>query len=167
LPAPSYEKKYHYNFSASEELNARIEKCKVLLSGKYPEGVSQEILLEELTEMFLERRDPERRAERREKRKSNPRRVKQDAGETSRYISPATRDKVYTRDGGRCTYVGSNGKQCNATWDLEIHHDETPYARGGDHSVKNLRLLCAAHNKLEAEHVFGRQNQNRFKRNRE
>jgi 5-methylcytosine-specific restriction endonuclease McrA len=167
LPEPAYDNKYHYNFTTSEELNAKIEKCKVLLSGKYPAGVSQEILLEELTEMFLERRDPERRAERRENRKNNPKQNKESTGEPSRYISPATRDNVYTRDGGRCTYVGSNGKRCNTTWDLEIHHDDVPYAHGGDHNIKNLTLLCASHNKLEAERVFGRENQNKFKRKRE
>ena len=32
-----------------------------------------------------------------------------------------------------------------ATWDLEVHHDETPFAMGGSHALANLRLLCAAH----------------------
>ncbi len=43
--------------------------------------------------------------------------------------------------------------RCDSTWDLEIHHDERAFAHGGDHSIRNLRLLCAAHNKLEAEHL--------------
>jgi hypothetical protein len=63
--------------------------------------------------------------------------------------------------------VGSNGKRCGTTWDLEIHHDDMPFALGGDHSINDLKLLCAAHNKLAAEEVFGRDNQNRFKRKRE
>ena len=41
--------------------------------------------------------------------------------------------------------------RCESKWDLEIHHDETPFAMGGGHNISNLRLLCAAHNKLEAE----------------
>jgi hypothetical protein len=50
--------------------------------------------------------------------------------------------------------MGSNGKRCNSTWNLEIHHDGTAFAHGGDHSVKNLKLLCAAHNRLESERTF-------------
>ena len=178
----TYEKKYHYSFAVSEVLNARIQKCKSLLSGKYPEGVSQEILLAELTEIFLEKKDPERRAARREKRSAQARNQTEDNTESSRYIKPATRDAVFNRDNGQCTFVGSNGKPssrrdtmcevprsgpCESTWDLEIHHDETPFARGGGHSIKNLRLLCAAHNKLEAERVFGRDKIRKYARKRE
>jgi len=82
--------------------------------------------------------------------------------DSSRYISPATRDAVYTRDGGQCTYKGSNGKRCASKWDLEIHHDETPFAMGGGHSLRNLRLLCAEHNKLDAERVYGRQHMEKY-----
>jgi 5-methylcytosine-specific restriction endonuclease McrA len=155
---------HQVNCVIDDEVMQLITRCKELLSGKYPTGMDYNTLILELAKSWLEKHDPIIRAERREKRKSNRRRVKQDAGEPSRYISPATRDKVYTRDKGRCTFVGSNGKRCNATWDLEIHHDGTPFAHGGDHSIKNLRLLCAPHNKFEAEKIFGRDNQNKFKR---
>jgi 5-methylcytosine-specific restriction endonuclease McrA len=173
---------HQVNCVIDEEVMQLLTRCKELLSGKYPTGMDYNTLILELAKTWLEKNDPVQRAARRERRKSKPRRVKQDAGETSRYISPAVRDKVYTRDGGRCTYIGSNGKRCNTTWDLEIHHDGTPFAHGGDHSVKNLRLLCAAHNKLVAEHpqqynargaakrpeeAFGRDNQNKFKRRHE
>ena len=151
----------------SEALNARIQKCKALLSGKYPTGVDQKTLLEELTEMFLDRKDPERRSRRREERKKQNKPKQSIQGEASRYISPATRDAVHNRDKGRCTYVGSNGKRCESKWDLEIHHDETPFALGGDHSIRNLRLLCAAHNKLEAERVFGRRHMEKYLKQRE
>jgi 5-methylcytosine-specific restriction endonuclease McrA len=150
-PDKEYEKKFHYSFTVSEELNAKIQKCKALLSGKYPTGVDQETLLEALTEMFLDRKDPERRSKCRgeRKRQNKPKQTVQE--ECSRYIGPATRDAVYSRDGGQCTYVGSNGKRCESKWNLEIHHDETPFAMGGNHNISNLRLLCAPHNKLEAE----------------
>jgi 5-methylcytosine-specific restriction endonuclease McrA len=124
-------------------------------------------LILELAKTWLEKHDPIIRAERREKRRNKLKPKKETTGDKSRYISPRTRDKVFTRDKGRCTFVGSDGKRCDATWDLEIHHDEIPYARGGDHSINNLKLLCAAHNKLEAEKIFGRENQNKFKRKRE
>jgi len=161
-PDKEYEKKFHYSFTVSEELNAKIQKCKALLSGKYPTGVGQDTLLEELTEMFLDRKDPERRSKRRgeQKKQNKPKQTAQE--ECSRYIGPATRDAVYNRDGGRCTYVGSNGKRCRSRWDLEIHHDEIPFAMGGDHNISNLRLLCAAHNKLLANLVYGRRHMKKY-----
>jgi 5-methylcytosine-specific restriction endonuclease McrA len=73
----------------------------------------------------------------------------------TRNIPTATRDKVFARDGGKCTFVGENGKRCDSTWNLEIDHI-VPFARGGDNSPGNLRLLCAKHNLVEAERVYGR-----------
>jgi len=61
---------------------------------------------------------------------------------------------VWKRDGGRCTFVGSNGKRCPACQDLHCDHIIT-IARGGKSTVDNVRLLCAAHNQHEAERVFG------------
>ena len=165
MPEEAYEKKYQYSFTVSEELNARIEKCKTLLSGKHPKGLDLETLVDELTELFLDRKDPERRAKRRKKREKKLTPKIEKPEETSRYIKPATRDAVYNRDGGRCAYVGSNGKRCDSTWDLEIHHDGTAFALGGEHDIKNLKLLCAAHNRLEAERVFGRDHMQRYGKN--
>jgi 5-methylcytosine-specific restriction endonuclease McrA len=140
----------------------------------------------ELASDWLERHDPVKRSERckkrrKERQKSNNSNTtsklkKIDPEETSRYISPATRDAVFnparvlmiarralrSRDGGQCTYRGSNGKRCESKWDLEIHHDETPFAMGGGHSPGNLRLLCAVHNKLDAERVYGRQHVEKY-----
>jgi 5-methylcytosine-specific restriction endonuclease McrA len=72
----------------------------------------------------------------------------------TRYVSPATKDKVFARDRGKCTYVGANGRRCNATWGLQIDHME-PYTRGGSNRANNLRLLCGKHNRIEAERILG------------
>ena len=132
-----------------------LDRCKELLSGKHPCGINYNTLLTELTMDWLQKHDPVERDKRRKKRETKDSPKSSNNKEASRHIKPATRDTVYNRDNGQCTYVGSNGKRCNSKWDLEIHHDETPFALGGDHSIRNLRLLCAAHNKLEAERVFG------------
>jgi len=130
-----------------------LDRCKELLSGKHPCGIDYNTLMLELAQTWLEKHDPMKRAERRKKQNKKSTHKTQDSGETSRHISPATRDAVFNRDGGRCTYVGSNGKRCESTWDLEIHHDETPFSMGGNHNFNNLRLLCVPHNQLEAEHL--------------
>ncbi|HYO97859.1 MAG TPA: HNH endonuclease signature motif containing protein, partial [Polyangiaceae bacterium] len=73
----------------------------------------------------------------------------------TRHIPNATRRAVVARDGARCTYVEKAGRRCDATAFLELHH-ELPWALGGDAQVANIRLLCRAHNRLLAEHDFGR-----------
>jgi hypothetical protein len=81
----------------------------------------------------------------------------------SRRIPAATRDAVFARDKGRCTYVGSNGKRCETTHHLQIDH-VIPYARGGTNTLGNLRLLCERHNKHEEERRLGANTVRRFRR---
>ena len=79
----------------------------------------------------------------------------------TRHIPQAIRDEVFVRDGGRCTFVGIDGRRCEETWNLEIDHI-IPYAKGGDNSPENLRLLCAKHNRLEAEKEYGTDHMKKF-----
>lgn len=81
----------------------------------------------------------------------------------TRHIPAAVRDRVFTRDRGRCAYVGATGERCGSTHHLEIDH-VIPFARGGSSSAGNLRLLCERHNRLEAERWFGTDRMNRFTR---
>jgi 5-methylcytosine-specific restriction endonuclease McrA len=74
----------------------------------------------------------------------------------NRHIPQAMKDKVYARDKGRCAFVGSDGRRCDSTWNLQIDHIK-PFAKGGTHSIRNLRLLCARHNILEAERVYSKE----------
>jgi 5-methylcytosine-specific restriction endonuclease McrA len=72
----------------------------------------------------------------------------------SRRVPADTRAAVFDRDDHRCTFVAADGTRCNATRNLEIDHVQ-PFAMGGSHDAENLRVLCAAHNRRAAEHVFG------------
>jgi 5-methylcytosine-specific restriction endonuclease McrA len=72
----------------------------------------------------------------------------------SRHVPAAVRDAVFARDGGRCAYVGANGIPCGSRHLLHIDHVE-PFGRGGGATLENLRLLCAPHNQMEAERVYG------------
>lgn len=71
----------------------------------------------------------------------------------SRRIPASVRREVWERDGGRCAFVGPNGR-CNETGLLEFHHLR-PYAAGGLATVENIELRCRAHNQYEAERFFG------------
>ena len=83
----------------------------------------------------------------------------------NRHIPAAIQDKIYARDQGRCSYTGPDGVKCNSTWNLQIDHI-VPFAKGGDHSLSNLRLLCAKHNRLEAERVYGSEFMNKKMNNK-
>ena len=71
-------------------------------------------------------------------------------------VLQAVREQVYLRDGGRCTFVGSNGNRCGCSWDLEYEHI-VPFARGGSNEEDNLTLLCRAHNQYRAELTFSKE----------
>jgi hypothetical protein len=73
-----------------------------------------------------------------------------------RRIANATSRELAARDDLRCTFVGRGGQRCGATQFTQIHQQE-PWARRGDDSLQNLRLLCASHNRLLAEQDFGRE----------
>lgn len=72
----------------------------------------------------------------------------------SPYIAVAVRREAHAEAEGRCTYVGPNGRRCNSRWKVEFDHRE-PRALGGGAEHGNIRVLCRAHNALEARRFFG------------
>jgi len=61
---------------------------------------------------------------------------------------------VWERDGAQCTFIGDNGRRCQERKGLQFDHVQE-VARGGEAGVGDIRLLCHAHNQLEAERTFG------------
>jgi hypothetical protein len=72
----------------------------------------------------------------------------------SRYVSVAVRREVHHRDHGQCAFVSVDGRRCTARARLQFDHFE-PFARGGRSTLRNMRLLCGAHNQLHARRCFG------------
>jgi 5-methylcytosine-specific restriction endonuclease McrA len=85
---------------------------------------------------------------------SRPRRDRGDRSANPRYIPLHVRRAVWKRDGGQCTFVGENGRRCEARRPLEFDH-VLEVARGGEASVDDIRLRCRAHNQYTAERTFG------------
>ena len=83
-----------------------------------------------------------------------PRGVRAKVSHRARHISADVRAEVYKRDGGVCTFVSDDGQRCGCRHALEYDHI-VAVADGGASTVENLRLLCPAHNQLEAERRFG------------
>ncbi len=71
----------------------------------------------------------------------------------SRHIPSAVKRAVWKRDGGRSAFIGTEGR-CTQRGFLRIHH-RIPFADGGEATLENLQLRCAAHNRHEAELWFG------------
>jgi hypothetical protein len=74
-------------------------------------------------------------------------------GKRSRHVSAEVRRVVWSRDQGRCTFVGAAGR-CEETGGLEYHH-VVPFAANGPTIVDNVQLRCRAHNAYEGALAFG------------
>jgi hypothetical protein len=78
----------------------------------------------------------------------------------SRHVAAEVKRVVWTRDGGRCAFVGAGGHGCSERAFLEYHH-VVPYAVGGQATIANIQLRCRAHNGYEADVFFGTGRRNR------
>lgn len=74
----------------------------------------------------------------------------------SRHIPRAIRRAVFERDGARCTFHDDGGNRCPARSLLQLDHVDL-YAKGGPHSLTNLRVRCRAHNHFHAEQILGKE----------
>jgi hypothetical protein len=73
---------------------------------------------------------------------------------SGRAIPRAVRRQVVERDGWQCGYVSPAGRRCESRWMLEFDHIHE-FARGGESTADNVRLLCRAHNQWAAECTYG------------
>lgn len=141
-------------FTAHEALMAKLEHVRSLVSHRLPANASMEQLIDFIADYVIEREDHEKRRERREKRKANGSAGRVSNGaDNPRQIAARVRDEVFVRD-KQCAYVSPDGRRCESTHVLQVDHIR-PVARGGGATIENLRLLCAQHNRLEAERVMG------------
>ena len=149
---PLSEDRVHFGFTGGKDLLEKIDRAKELLRHKHPHGKLEEVI-DELAEVFLDRKDPARRQERldRLRRASAPSRCL----EETRRIPQRIKDEVWKRDEGRCVFAAADGQRCPAKAGLEFDHI-VPWALGGrSHDTRNIRLLCRAHNQLQARRSFG------------
>lgn len=147
VPPPVPVRRAYFSFTADEGFLRDFERAKELSRHKWPAGRQEEVFAGAL-KVLLDKIDPDKRRRRRER----ARRLA--AGARSRGISRAVKDEVWDRDGGRCVYPGPGGGVCGARAGLEFDHVR-PWARGGSGDAANVRLLCRAHNDLEARRAFG------------
>ncbi len=139
LPPMPAQERVEIRFSVPKEVYSEYEEAKAKLSNALGKSLSVESVFAKLLELYL--KPKERNSAR--------------GNTSSRYIPRSVRREVYRRDGGKCAFVAPDGTRCCQNKFLHIDHI-TPYALGGKTELSNLRLLCSAHNQLEAEKVFGK-----------
>ena len=148
--------RYKLELTAGQALHDKLEQLKNLLRHQVPDGdlaTIVELAVDQLVDKTLKQRFAQ-------KQKPTPRKrgaVKPAARRrnlNSRYIPRAVVREVHQRDGEQCTFESADGKRCCERGFLELHHS-VPFARGGEATADNMKLLCRAHNALHAERDFG------------
>lgn len=140
--------KVYIQFLADQSFMAKYRVATSILSNRLSK-LTFETVFAALIEDFIRRNEPAERHVRRERAAARGQQSNRDP------IPIRTRDAVFMRDRGRCTFVGSDGKRCDAALRLHVDHIK-PVALGGTNDMTNLRLLCAQHNQLQAERILGR-----------
>jgi len=124
----------------------KLRRAQDLLRHVVPTGDAGEVLDRALTLLIRE-------IERKKMAKVEHPRPARTGSRRTRYIPAAVRRSVTERDGGRCAFVGTQGR-CEETAFLEFHHVH-PFALSGEATVDNIELRCRAHNQHEGNQVFG------------
>jgi hypothetical protein len=144
--APLAPERYKIQFTASRELHDKLRRAQDLLRHTVLDGDVATVVDRALT-LLVEA------LERRKLAAATRPRPAKSAGSNNRYIPAAVKRRVWERDGGQCTFVGTQGR-CTERGRLEFHH-LVPFAAGGETSAGNLALRCRAHNQFEAKQFFG------------
>lgn len=139
--------------SVPVEFMAKIERLRAVTWHRLPASASFTQVLDFALDVAIAAKDPAAKHRRRKQRDGKPRNSKKSTDK--RYVPPHVRDEVAARDAYQCTYVSRNGRRCTATAGLQVDHIQ-PVARGGTSTIDNLRLLCAKHNRFEAQRLMGR-----------
>lgn len=156
----------------SDEVEGLVRRVQDVISQQRGTACSLAEALKEMAELFLEKKDPVRKAERvlRKKKARETDQVGSDAegcckkgvgGQTrgsnsressnaalpgARRIPAKVRHAISLRDQGQCTFVGSGGRRCGQRRWVEAHHLR-PRSLGGGHTIDNLTTLCGAHHR--------------------
>jgi hypothetical protein len=154
--------RYKVQFTAAAALCDKLDRLKELMRASVPDGDLGRILEIAVTEAV------ERREARRFGKTSRPRKTLAQTDTTpssSRHVPAAVRRIVYAKAGGRCQFVGSNGRRCGSPHAVEFHH-LVPWAHRGGRGPGNIHLLCRTHNAYLAAKDYGQAVMARFRKAR-
>jgi hypothetical protein len=142
--APLGTDRYLLRATLSSQAHEKLERARALLRHQIPSGDPAAIVERALT-VLLEQLE---RAKLASTRRPGKRTSVSAESSKSRHVPAAVKRAVWTGDGGRCGFVGADGR-CVEVGFLEFHH-VVPFAAGGATDTVNLQLRCRAHNAHEA-----------------
>jgi hypothetical protein len=146
--APLAPGRYGLQFTVAQDTYEKLRYAQALLGHSVPSGELAEVFNRALDALIA------RLEQRKFAATSRPRPRLRRSSANPRHVPAEVRRAVWERDGGQCTFVGAAGHRCPARTRLEFDHVE-PVARGGQATVKGIRLRCRAHNQYAAECAFG------------
>ena len=157
---------FNFRFSADRSFKEKFERLAEVMGVENAQKHMAEIL-EQALDVALDKKDPKRKLERRKARQKATKTTPppeemsgdvvpgvKDEPARSRYIPPKVIERVHARGNHQCEYKSADGRRCRSRTGLEVEH-ERPFAIFRSHDERFLRLLCPAHNRLAAEHVYG------------
>jgi len=147
--APLSPSRYLVKVTFSQETHDKLQRARDLLRHTVPNGDPAVIIDRALTVLIAQLEKTKLGATSRPRSGCSGRACPA----TTRHVPAAVKRAVWARDGGRCAFIGREGR-CPETGFLEFHH-VTPFAAGGAASIENLQLRCRSHNAHEAERFFG------------
>ena len=172
---PANSEIYNFRFAANKRFKKKLHRLAEVLGIPNPERNMAKIL-ETALDMGLEKKDPQKKLERRKKRKARNNAQRQSTSpeklvaqkddrtelakpaekKRSRYISPCDKEAVLEQASYQCEYRSPEGVRCSCRTGLEIDHVK-PWGKLGSNDPANLRVLCKAHNLYLAEREYGRE----------
>jgi len=131
---PVAENRHRLELGIGEDLLQKLRRVQDLVCNKERRAASLEESLSAMVELYLEKEDPQRKAERARppKKEQNPAADRPPA---------ASLHAVNQRDKGRCQIPG-----CESTRWIDIHHIILR-SEGGSHAPENLITLCGFHHR--------------------
>lgn len=172
------EDRLEFKVGISEDLSKKLARARDLQSQRTSKPATYEEVLNVMVEIFFEKVDPIRKAERAIKRAeknlgnadaSVPGQIfgadvskKNDGSfdlEAQRVATPFKREIIHSalkhavtlRDQRRCTYRYNDGTRCECTRWLDVHHI-VPVSAGGKNVLENLMTFCRAHHQMIHRH---------------
>ena len=160
---------FNFRFSADRSFKKKFERLAEVMGVENAQKHMAEFL-EQALDVALDKKDPKRKLERRKARQkatkttSRPEEMSEnvtpgaprvkDEPARSRYIPAETIERVHARGNHQCEFKSADGRRCQSRTGLEVEHEQ-PFAIFRSHDEQFLRILCPAHNRLAAEHVYG------------
>ena len=138
---------YLVQYGANEYEQERLEYARKLMSHRNPTG-NLNLLHMAALEAYIERLEKEKLGA-----TNSPRGIV--AASSGRHIPLGVCREVWERDGGQCTWVSPSGRRCESKWMIEFDHIPG-FARGGEPTKEEIRLLCWGHNQYAADCMYGR-----------